>query len=67
MCPSGPALILGLENYPDPCGAARMEKASPTWSAMGPHRTSFPSLGLSMMGLENPAQWSRAEVMDTDL
>ena len=63
-------LALGLENYPDPCGAARMEKASAMWfdppsTAVGPQVTLFPFLGLSVR--ENPAQWLQADVVDTDL
>lgn len=38
---------------------------SPT--AVGPQVTPFPPLGLSMIGLENTAQRSRAEVMDSRL
>lgn len=60
------ALILGLENYPDPCGAARMwSDSAPT--AVGPQITPFPSLGLCKMETENPAQCIRVKVVDTDL
>lgn len=55
MCQPGPAFSLGLETYPDPCRAARMEKVSPVWSdlpptAVGPQVLPFASLGLSVLG-----------------
>lgn len=56
MCQSDPASNLELENDLNPCRAA-----------VGPHVTPCTSLGLSMIGLEDPAQWSRAELTDTDL